>query len=687
MMDETKERSSTKVANQIVTREKELFGLAFELAFFIHANKEIAFFIAEDAVEDLTSVLTYQKKNRAPADRLRGFWKWGERTRPIRKTLILDEYQMLQWLVYKHSEKWERQTEDENAFYAPSEEDLIVRYIEHLVFLTARRGSFYVTLAVCSLLHQLDRRETRLFYDVLTQSDAARMKDAGYIGKQRLELLDKVFRRFERMVDIVKTSGGERQFLVRPGTDLTTDLVKESLRRFTPWGSSCVIKVGFDVTDIPELYFSEVAANEDDENLVEVNRIHTVLHPECLRKFTERLGQYVGSLPNSDLDKNCNFHSLDERIALPKFRNTKSEPPRPNRFETPSLQAEDYVRLRRTLDARGHRKKTFVPQLLSVYVDGQWSYSFEAKNKNGRCVIGNEASFIEVRGSDTTGEVALAMLVRGSAQGNYEFEGSVVHAGGQKVSLKTKRFQQTADAEVQIQLEINYTQNRGIVGEIKQISEQIKTALASKSGPTRDTSRAVRFAIVGIAILVLSLAAVLTWRLHNDTRINPSDGVVKVAPAGDEGSKTTTFPTPNPVVIPSEKASPTRYDSMPVAQARWTTDRNAALHAISLEPMRSDSSRPLPLSESDRKTIISVPLYDHEGRLYARYRIKLLSGEKHLWQQTLIAPKNSLTGYTHVVEVVFSKAHLTSNNLYDLQVEGFTGGEWHSLGKLTFSGR
>ena len=56
--------------------------------------------------------------------------------------------QMLQWLVYRQSEAWERLTERGEGFYLPSEEDLIVRYLEHLVFISLRRGSFYVTLAV-----------------------------------------------------------------------------------------------------------------------------------------------------------------------------------------------------------------------------------------------------------------------------------------------------------------------------------------------------------------------------------------------------------------------------------------------------------------------------------------------------------------------------------------------------------
>src|ERR1051326_1180385 len=155
---------------RIGNRERELFELAFGLAYFLHASKEIAFFVAEDALSPRDTVVENQKKNRTPSERLRGLLKWGERTRPIRKTLVFDERQTLQWLVYKESEGWERQTEEGTVLYKPSEEDFVIRYIEYLLFLSVRRGSFYVTLAVGSLLHQFDRRETRLFYDVLTQS-------------------------------------------------------------------------------------------------------------------------------------------------------------------------------------------------------------------------------------------------------------------------------------------------------------------------------------------------------------------------------------------------------------------------------------------------------------------------------------------------------------------------------------
>src|ERR1700752_674479 len=93
------------------SKNREYFERAFALAYYLHINKEVAFFVAEDALEGLESMLGLHERNRRPTRNLRGFLKSGERARPVRKTMTLSEPQMLQWLVYKNSEGWERQTE------------------------------------------------------------------------------------------------------------------------------------------------------------------------------------------------------------------------------------------------------------------------------------------------------------------------------------------------------------------------------------------------------------------------------------------------------------------------------------------------------------------------------------------------------------------------------------------------
>src|SRR5205085_11720205 len=178
-----------------------------------------------------------------------------------------------------------------------------------------------------------------------------------------------------------------KQFVTRPAPRRMIELVHESLRRFAPWGTTCVVESGFEVTDIPGLYFSEAGAY--DEELIELNRIRTVLDPACFARLAAGLAQYVRTLPEGDLDRNCNFDALDERLAVPQFSDFPTGTPRGDRFQPPELTREDYVRLQRTLEARLHRRRVFSPRELRIFVDDVPLASFEPKTtRSVRHVIG-----------------------------------------------------------------------------------------------------------------------------------------------------------------------------------------------------------------------------------------------------------------------------------------------------------
>ena len=641
----------------IGSKEQDYFVLAFTLAFYIHVNKEVAFFVAEDAVDGLASTLGRQGENRKPSERLRGYLKWGERTRPLRKTVRLSEAQMLQWLVYRQSEPWERETERGEGLYLPTEEDLIVRYVEHLVFLTLRRGSFYVTLAVGALLHQFSRRETRLFYDILTQSDLARMKDTSYIGKQRLEMLEKVCQRFGHMIRTVTSPGDEKHFVTRPTTRLVTDLVKDSLRRFAPWGATCVVGQGFDVTDIPGLYFSE--AGPQDEELIEMNRIHAVLDPDCFARFAEGLSKYVPTLTDGDQDRGCNYDKPDERLAVPEFSNFRPGTPRGDRLQSPKLTREDFIRLRRTLDARAQRRKAFSPQQLSVYVDDVPIFSFDPKTtRRVRHTIGAEAGVIEVRGRDAAGELTLAMLFLHDG----EFSDSVVHPGGQKVTVRLKPAPETDGAVRGVQLEVSYAE-RGLMRAVSRLGDSSLAWLSAGR---------YRWLTAGAAMaLVIAALTVVFWRLPLTPEQVKEKEQVEVKPPV---MPATPSPTPKPV-RGIEEAKPL------LARATWSTDREAALHAIAVEPTRGEA-RMIDLSRGETKIVLSLPPYDEGGQAYSRYRLKLFAAESQLWQQPLRAPKASLTRYSQILVLSLSTRRLPETGLYDLRVEGYAQGVWRPLGHL-----
>jgi hypothetical protein len=668
--------------------ERRHFGPAFELAYFIHASKEIAFFVAEDALDSLASTLCHQKKNRKPSARLQGFLKWGERSRPVRKTAGLDEQQMLQWLVYKHSETWERKTEEGEGLYLPTEEDMVVRYLAHLVFLTTRSGSFYVTLAVGSLLYQFNRRTARLFYDVLTQSDSARMKDTSYIGKQRLMLLEKVSRRFGEMILTVRGAGDEKQFQMQETSPRLNELVRGSLQRFTPWGTACVIAPRFEVTDIPGLYLAEEGV--EAEELIELNRMHTVLDPVCFARFAGGLSGYIKTLPDTDQDKSCDYDRLEERLSIPRFSPPPGQTPRGDRFQPPGLGGEDYIRLERTLEARAHRRRNFTPKRISVYVDDVLTRSFDPEQtKRIRQLIG--AGVVEVRGRDEAGELILATLPAYYGEDERAPRGgTIVHPGGQKITIRLTPAGDAGGATDSSWLEVSFAK-RGLMRSAHRLARTAWSAVAGRwageeAGLEAHGRRRAWAITAGVAAALMLAAVFLIRRVPGPPppprEVAPAEQVA--LPKGDEGGRRdepviTTTPLPTPETQPAPKRS-----SPELARAAWRTDREAALLAVPLELTRGES-RVVGASRGDAKIVVSLPLYDERGTAYTRYRVTLSSGESRLWRQTLRAPKVSLTGYTHTLELALFAQRLKAPGPYVLAAEGRAKGPWRPVGKVTLS--
>ena len=645
------------------------FSLAYELAYFIHVNKETACFVAEDALDHLPVMLGKQETYRKPSGLLSGFWKGGERSRPIRRTIKLNEPQMLQWLVYQHSESWEREAERGEGLYLPTEEDMIVRYLEHLVFTTLRLGSFYVSLAICQLLHEFDRRQTRLFYDILTQSDSARMKDMGYIGKQRLELLRKISQRFDGMIEITKTPRGERLIVTQPTTGSIFTLVNECLRRFTPWETDCIIESGFDVTDIPGLYFSGA---DSDEDRIEMARIHTVVDPDCFAQFAAGLRQYARALPADSLDKGCNFDSTNQ-LAVPQFSNSSSGSSRGDRFPPPALTKADYVRLQRTLDARAHRRKHFTPNRLSVYVDSTQTKSIDLSRTNRvEFSIGPEAGVIEVRALDEKETLTLATLLVefdripvGST-----FKDAVVHKGGQKIEVQLTPTRNVSGEVESAQVMVSYAETR-----------LMRLMFGPKRAEQHQTweSQRQRYAWVLRACVALALAiavAIFVW-----FQLRPTKQPVSTPQQAEQPPTPEEKPIP-PVVPPPPPEQPTTKETPPqLARASWSSDPQSALRSIPIEPTRGEVKQ-IDLSRRQTQEFLKLPAYNSDGVKYSHYRITFVAAEKRVWQQMLRAPSVSLTSNSHILDLTLFPNRMSGTEQHDLQVEGQTQSGWKVLGHV-----
>jgi hypothetical protein len=648
------------------------FERAFELAYLIHANKDLAFFIAEDALDELPTMLGKQEKNRRSPERLLGFWKGGERARPIRQTIRINETQMLQWLVYKHSESWERQTERGQGIYLPTEEDMVVRYVEHLVFNTLRRGSFYVTLAVGPLLHQLDRRETRLFYEVLTQGDSARIKDMSYIGKQRLELLEHICQRFGQMVQTVTKSGDEKQFVMQTSDQRLVDLVHGCLRHFTPWDTECVVQSGFDVTDIPAFYFS--GTPDSDEDSIEMNRIHTLLHAECFMRFTDGLSRHIRMLPVDNQDKKCNFDSLHDRLKVPQFSNFPPGPPRGDRFHPPDLAYEDYIRLQRTLEARSRRRKGLVPRQLCIYVDNVLVKSFLARRTSTQFVIAPEAGVIEVRGRDGDEELTLATLLVccDEIPVGGVFKDSVVHQGNQEIEIQLTPIRDARGNIESAEVVVSYAAPLAL-GSISRLTNGLRSRFTHllRHQISEDSRSTYRWLVrAGLLVVLVALVVMFIWLRQRPKKEVPERAAEPPVEQQKPGSP--------PIPSPPQQPSVSKEAGALIARATWSTDPQDVLSAITIEPTRGEA-KAIDLAGQTRISL-SLPQYNEAGQKYSRYRVVIAGGKRKLWQQLLRAPSVSLTGNAHILNLVLSPERVPQKIAIDLRVEGWGSGQWHPLG-------
>ena len=147
---------------------RENIRRAFELAYFIHANTDIALRVVEEAWCKLEH--TFGKQDRrfyyVPSGRKQS---QGRSSHALRTKVSLREAHLLQLLIYAESEPWERYAEYGHSPYPLTDEDMVIRFIKHLVQVTLKRNSFYVSVGIGRVLYDYQTSEVRQIYDVLMQ--------------------------------------------------------------------------------------------------------------------------------------------------------------------------------------------------------------------------------------------------------------------------------------------------------------------------------------------------------------------------------------------------------------------------------------------------------------------------------------------------------------------------------------
>jgi hypothetical protein len=203
----------------------ELPNRAFQLAYFLHRERVTAVEIAARALNKLQLAATAQGK--------RLYYRLTGRAdaRKARSKVSMGEPHLLQRLIYVESEEFERRKEAaaQNS-YAHNEvtparhSDLVIFFIKHLVRITARRNSFYVTLGLGRLLYNYTTPETMELYNLVIQ-DPDRVHDDYYYRSRKGVLLKELKERFGELIKVMKGPRGEQRWQTGESNSRTVSLV------------------------------------------------------------------------------------------------------------------------------------------------------------------------------------------------------------------------------------------------------------------------------------------------------------------------------------------------------------------------------------------------------------------------------------------------------------------------------
>lgn len=314
----------------MITRQftRDELQRAFALAFILHPLEEIAFEVLIRAA-DMTAVL---EQNDARKDRSEDHYK-----------VRIPAEALLQFAVYCASLEWEMDQESplpkKLPKYKPTRQDLIVRYVKHLVWnnlLKANFSSLGIGLG-CSLY---DYRPKQI-------ADLLELPDELSIRRIKGSNTKQLMKRF-RYADVLTPGGNAiRKTLA---SDDERELVQQALKAFTPWNT----------THIPLAPNQSLLDKLFDENsrLTDWERKHALLDPECgglaqlITQHNKLYARYREDLADPNL-----------RLFVPEFEGVPTPPV--DRFKAPKLTDREVKLFNKRYKSRRSRAED-LSSLLSV---------------------------------------------------------------------------------------------------------------------------------------------------------------------------------------------------------------------------------------------------------------------------------------------------------------------------------
>jgi hypothetical protein len=292
--------------------DRSQFARAFGLAYYFHPDRETARQIATRAVANLR--LAERVQARRSYYRPRGWRQVPGALGLRRRTKVsLERAQLLQRLVLYESDCLELRVDAGALSERISDDQFVLSFVKYLVWNASRRNSLYVATAIGRILHNYSTAEVQGLFSTIVQ-DPERVPDDSYVRAVKQKLFHDARRRYGGALRTRVAARGEEVFeTVEPSTRLQ-QLVRSCLERLTPWDTGCPVPARFDAfaQTIRPLRF--VGRDADAEHPIEVRRMHSLLHPECLRRLTSGL----------------RLDSPDARLSIPRRFFTQAPPPQEN---------------------------------------------------------------------------------------------------------------------------------------------------------------------------------------------------------------------------------------------------------------------------------------------------------------------------------------------------------------------
>lgn len=517
----------------------DILKRAFHLAYFIHGDKACAMRVVMGALTRLEVATAAQNKRRYYTPQGRSSSIHRPAAESFRNKIAFSKPHLLQRLIYVESEAYEVQKEQANGTGTLSTEDMLVHFIKHLVRISIRRNSFYVTLGINRLLYNFSTAETMEIYNLIVQ-DPERVKDDYYYRSRKGVLLHELKQRFGHLLKTYRGPRGEERLHTMNDPSQYAVLVRKCLALFTPWSTSCLLPPNFD--PLSESLAFLTYQGQQAEDAVEINRIHAVLHPDCLQRIIEALG--VGS--------------TGERLTVPHFFHTHDEGdqngPKRNGQPPPQLNDEDLRAIKNTLSEQAERRQKTPADLLRIVVDGAERARLNLKRESSiRFQLEENPELIEVMTNDSAGELHLAshlLTYDDAASPIQPLRTAIVLEGKQKISINIF-FKQNADGETEGgQVEIKY-QERSLLRAVALFARQLKNKLPDNATHQGGGKANILKPVALLSLLIICLAGAV-WYVNKQRAtvesplIQINRGVAAVTRAEKEAGAPTLAGTETP---------------------------------------------------------------------------------------------------------------------------------------------